>query len=271
MKKYSFLLLSLALLASVVFLDSRVFPQASLTVLYLIPVLLSSLYVGLGAGLGLAVLAALAGSLWGMGWPAIFEMNPLGIWNLFSALVIFGLAAYLSAQLRQMVIIGERSAGRDTLTGLFSLNHFLERSQMEMQRACRTRQPLSLAYIDIDSLKKVNDLLGFAKGDQLLKSFAEDLRNHTRASDVVARLGGDEFVILFPEAGREQARGAAAKIQKSFQEIASQAGCQASISLGLVTVFNPEIKLEEVMNKAFDLLMEAKGQGENNIREGNLG
>jgi len=271
MKKFLFSLLSLMLLAAILFLDSRIFSQASLTALYLIPVLLASVYVGLGAGMALTVLSAVFGTLWGQGLSADIRWDALSVWKLISALVIFGPAAYLSARLKASTVKQSSVAGIDPLTGLLNLNRFLELCQLEMHRACRSRKPLSLAYIDIDGLKKINDLSGFDKGDQLLKTFAEDIKNHTRASDLAARLGGDEFVILFPEAGVDQARGAAGKIRISFQEIAARLGCQATISMGLVTVFNPEVELERVMNKAFALLMEAKGQGGNNIKEGSLG
>jgi diguanylate cyclase (GGDEF)-like protein len=187
--------------------------------------------------------------------------------SLFSLLTVSLTAAALRrTRLRERIF-----ARTDQLTGMDNMASFMDRAQSEIRRARRSRQPLSLAYIDIDNLKEINDLLGFLHGDRLLKAFAADLRHHTRSSDIVARLGGDEFVIMLPETGVEQARGAATKIHKSFQEVGARENCHATLTVGLVTVFNPELELEAVLKQASDLLLQAKGDGGNTVRDGVLG
>jgi diguanylate cyclase (GGDEF)-like protein/PAS domain S-box-containing protein len=97
----------------------------------------------------------------------------------------------------------ERAAWYDALTGLPNRNLLLDRLEQVLARRRRTGQPLALFYLDLDGFKAINDSMGHAAGDVLLKQFAERLRRAVRGADTVARLSGDEFVILL-----EDVRGA---------------------------------------------------------------
>ncbi len=245
------------------------FPQA--LALYLLPVILTGWVSGTAWGLfaalaGTAAFAAVGMRIGGGGLVTSHAALDAG-----AALLAMGSVALLTGALRRDRDRLSRYARTDQLTGMDNMSSFMERAQNEMKRARRSRQPVSIAYIDIDNLKEINDLLGFLHGDRLLKAFAGDLHNHTRSSDVLARLGGDEFVIMFPETGVEQARGAAAKIHKSFQEVAARENCHATLTIGLLTVFNPEIELEAALKQASDLLLQAKGDGGNTVRDGVTG
>lgn len=89
----------------------------------------------------------------------------------------------------------------DSLTGLANRRQLDERLTLAITRARRHSQTLALMYLDIDYFKRVNDTLGHAAGDAVLRGFAQRLTSNVRASDLVARLGGDEFVILVEDAG----------------------------------------------------------------------
>jgi diguanylate cyclase (GGDEF)-like protein/PAS domain S-box-containing protein len=93
----------------------------------------------------------------------------------------------------------ERAAWYDMLTGLPNRNLLVDRLEQVLARSRRTRQQLALFYLDLDGFKAINDTMGHAAGDALLKQFAERLRRAVRASDTVARLSGDEFVILLED------------------------------------------------------------------------
>lgn len=88
----------------------------------------------------------------------------------------------------------------DSLTGVANRRQLDERLALATTRARRHRQPLALMYLDIDYFKRVNDTLGHAAGDAVLRGFAQRLTSNVRANDLVARLGGDEFVILVEDA-----------------------------------------------------------------------
>jgi diguanylate cyclase (GGDEF)-like protein/PAS domain S-box-containing protein len=90
----------------------------------------------------------------------------------------------------------ERAAWYDALTGLPNRNLLLDRLEQVLARSRRSRQLPALFYLDLDGFKAINDSMGHAAGDSLLKQFAERLRKAVRTSDMVARMGGDEFVVL---------------------------------------------------------------------------
>ena len=88
---------------------------------------------------------------------------------------------------------------RDPLTGALNSRAFTEQLQLEVDRAKRYDHPLSLAYIDLDNFKRVNDSRGHLEGDKVLRCVVTEMRKSVRANDVVGRLGGDEFALLMPE------------------------------------------------------------------------
>jgi diguanylate cyclase (GGDEF)-like protein len=93
----------------------------------------------------------------------------------------------------------ERLAMTDDLTGVSNRRHFLSHLESERQRVLRYKHPVSLAMLDLDHFKQVNDRYGHPAGDTVLKHFAGLLRSHMRCEDVIGRLGGEEFALLMPE------------------------------------------------------------------------
>jgi len=96
-------------------------------------------------------------------------------------------------------------ASTDDLTRLPNRRSILERFGAEMSRALRDAQPLSVAIVDLDDLKRVNDTLGHQVGDAVLVHVANVLRHRIRVHDIAGRLAGDEFILLFPNTDRDQA------------------------------------------------------------------
>jgi diguanylate cyclase (GGDEF)-like protein len=92
----------------------------------------------------------------------------------------------------------EDQVHKDSLTGLYNRGHFDAILHKEFIHATEQDWPLSVAFIDLDNFKRVNDSFGHKVGDEILKSIADVMRSHTRQSDVLARYGGEEFVAIFP-------------------------------------------------------------------------
>lgn len=137
----------------------------------------------------------------------------------------------------------------DSLTGLFNRRSFKETLDAEVQRSRRYNLLFSLLFVDLDNFKQVNDKLGHALGDVVLRKMAQELKNRVRISDVIARWGGDEFVILLPQTDHITAH----KLAKRLVEGTYCTGMdmtQFSISVGVVTYPDDNDNVEYLLNLA---------------------
>lgn len=112
----------------------------------------------------------------------------------------------------------ERLTRTDPLTGLLNRRAFLEAWHHLTRMAYRYRHPLSMALIDLDHFKQINDRWGHHVGDHVLKWFAEQMRHTFRKADVIARLGGEEFVVLMPHTSSQNAFQALEQLRKRLRK-----------------------------------------------------
>lgn len=149
----------------------------------------------------------------------------------------------------------------DSLTGLYNRGYFVE----EMERLERGRGfPVSIVMADVDYLKDVNDKMGHAAGDALLKQVADVLTTAFRAEDVIARLGGDEFAVLLPDTDEVTAKESLQRVQQVIQEKNnSRNEPRVSISFGVSTADKPT-SLTHLLNEADENLYRKKRTRDNN-------
>lgn len=105
---------------------------------------------------------------------------------------------------------------RDGLTGLYNYRYLHERLDEEAERVRRSKQPISVVFMDLDQFKFINDTYGHACGDAALQYFASLCRQSVRSSDIVARTGGDEIVMLLPSTTGEQAASVVKRIREAL-------------------------------------------------------
>ena len=157
----------------------------------------------------------------------------------------------------------------DELTGLSNRRYYQERIAMELSRANRYGSPLSLLVIDIDHFKSINDTLGHAAGDRVLKELAHRIAKHVRLSDLVVRYGGDELVVLLADTEQESAAIVAELIRKVTCEKPVDAGGElvtVTISVGVATFPSPSVKSGgELFKEADRALYLAKEGGRNRV------
>ncbi len=152
----------------------------------------------------------------------------------------------------------------DQLTGLYNRSVFEE----EMQRLAGSREyPISIISTDVDELKLINDTMGHAKGDELLRACAEVLRSSCRKSDILVRVGGDEFAVLLPRT--DEAAG-----EKAVKRIRSNTALHnekhpelpLSISIGIAVAVDEDAPLEKTYRKADDRMFREKFSRSSSIR-----
>ncbi|GAB5604209.1 sensor domain-containing diguanylate cyclase [Sideroxyarcus sp. TK5] len=163
----------------------------------------------------------------------------------------------------------ERQAHHDNLTGLHSRGHFMQRAELEVSRALRYAQPLSLLMMDIDDFKKVNDTHGHKAGDEVLKKLAEVCRATLREVDVPGRIGGEEFAVILPETGIDDAQEVAERLRENIanaQVMAPPSLIQNfTISIGVATLGPANGNLDALLGSADKALYAAKDAGKNRV------
>jgi diguanylate cyclase (GGDEF)-like protein len=237
-------------------------PDLSIFVLYLIPVFLGTWFIGNSAGILLSIFSALAWSLA----DRIYADAIIPYWNLSVEVCSFLLMTYVLSVLKQSLDNEKQLASTDDLTGTFNRRHFIELAETEMNRAQRYQHPFSVAYLDVDNFKTINDTLGHHAGDSLLRRMADTIRQDTRTTDIVARLGGDEFIILFPETGFDTVRSAVEKIKDRLAEIMQEHRWPVTFSFGVVTFEEPPASIDQMIKVADSLMYDVKNNGKNGIR-----
>ena len=163
--------------------------------------------------------------------------------------------------------LGEQQLARtDALTGLSNRRAFLEASSCELERARRSGQPMTVAYVDCDDFKRVNDLLGHAEGDQLLATVGTTLRGETRAVDAVARLGGDEFGLLLVDTDGPTAAALLHRLRVALVAAMREHGWKVGFSIGAVTFAATPATVDDMIGRADQLMYETKRRGKNGLR-----
>ena len=151
-------------------------------------------------------------------------------------------------------------AQKDGLTGSLSRQYLMSKLKFEFDKALNFNKKLSIAMMDIDKFKRINDFYGHAEGDNALKLFANVVKDAIRQDDLFGRYGGDEFVIVFPNASCETAQKVIDRIALSLKSnllILGDSELELSMSVGLCE-FSSEKTPEEMISKADQLMYESK-------------
>ncbi|MBE1426946.1 diguanylate cyclase (GGDEF)-like protein [Desulfomicrobium macestii] len=156
----------------------------------------------------------------------------------------------------------EHSSCHDSLTSVYNRSQFDLDIKEEIDRYERNKREFSLFIMDIDHFKKVNDSLGHAEGDRVLKKMAGTVRQCIRKTDFFYRIGGEEFAVLSPETDRESALLLAEKIRSVVEKEFSKDKSKITISIG-ASVYTDGMSHDDYYNQADKALYEAKRTGRN--------
>jgi diguanylate cyclase (GGDEF)-like protein len=165
----------------------------------------------------------------------------------------------------------------DTKTGLLNSSTWETEAAAEVTRAMRTGSQVSLALIDIDHFKAVNDTHGHLVGDVVLRAVTDAIREHLRSYDLAGRFGGEEFVVLLPQAGEREAVSIAERLRTRIAAMAIPAGegsdvtVRLTISVGVAALGGDARELNDLMAAADAALYQAKQSGRNKTRVGGSG
>jgi len=172
-----------------------------------------------------------------------------------------------NAKLYQNYQMARRDSETDPLTGVGTrrfLDHVL---QVEYARALRYKHCFSVAIVDIDNFKHINDTAGHDAGDSVLKQLAQVMRHNVRMTDIIiTRYGGDEFVLLMPETKLNGAKVLLERLRRQVKTISIPNVPQITISCGVAEWSSSDADAPEaVLKRADAALYKAKNEGRNRV------
>ena len=164
----------------------------------------------------------------------------------------------------------QRQTTRDELTDLGNRRFLLERLEIEVARASRYDEPLTLILFDVDLMGNVNDSYGRDKGDEVIREVARTIREQIRNTDVAGRYDGEEFMVLCPHTDRANAQFLAERLRRRIADLSFQAEQEefgVTISVGLVTLSGQnEFAIEAILQAAENAVATAKQSGMNRVK-----
>ncbi len=208
--------------------------------------------------------------------PPLVDGRPYTVWILsLGAIPMFACALVLA--IFALVIVQWQDRERrlkelcttDYLTEVDNRRSFMERAEIEFARAQRFQKALAVAIVDIDHFKRINDSLGHAVGDEVLKLVAKVLADQVRRHDMVARYGGEEFALLLAETNESQAQVIAERCREQIQNtrlVAKRVAVEVTASVGIAAYPREGMtRVEQLIDLADEALYRAKEGGRNRV------
>ncbi len=265
--KTVWIVLGVLLLSMVAFLDYITGVEFSFSLFYLLPISLISWAINERLGLVFAFLGScvwIAVDIWSGNSNRTSNLFAY-MWNATARLGFFLLPVFM-IRLNRALQREKELARTDFLTGVLNARFFHELAQMEINRSVRYKRPFTLAFIDVDNFKTINDTFGHTTGDIVLRAIGMNIKTHLRRTDIVARVGGDEFVVLLPETNAQIAPVAISNMQRALLNEMNENGWSVTFSIGVLTLSDPRLSVDEMLGRTDQLMYIVKNSGKNNIQ-----
>jgi diguanylate cyclase (GGDEF)-like protein len=256
----------LALIVIIGIVDFLTEIEFTVSLFYMLPILLITWVAGRWPGIMASVLSTLVWLITDIAAGKTYSNPFIYIWNIFIELSFFVIFVLLLSTVRRALEHERELAHSDYLTGAVNSRLFIELLQMEINRSQRYQHPFTLAYMDLDNFKFVNDQFGHPIGDQVLRSVVDQAKKHLRTTDVFARLGGDEFAVLLPETDQESAKVVFSKILSDISLGMQQSNWSVTLSIGVLTCLSAPRSPDEIVKIVDDLMYSVKREGKDSIK-----
>jgi diguanylate cyclase (GGDEF)-like protein len=243
--------------------------EIDFSLFYILPVAFSTWFLGLRAGVIACIVCT---GVWF--WVDLVLIHTytsefFHYWNTSIRLLFFLLFAFLLNTLRNSHERERSLARTDGLTGVVNSRYFYELLELELARSKRYKHPFSLAYLDLDNFKTVNDQFGHTTGDKALRTITDYVKKNLRTMDVPGRLGGDEFALLFPETDQNSVRTIVTKLQNGLLQVMHQHGWPITFSIGVITCDTMFPDADDLIKSADELMYSVKNSSKNAVKYDN--
>lgn len=183
----------------------------------------------------------------------------------FNVSLLIGSVGFILLINERLRDILEFNASHDALTGVLNRGAFFRQAGTAFDQSRRQSTPLSVALVDLDHFKQINDLYGHAIGDRVLQDFCRAVLAELRPIDTLGRYGGEEFVILLPGMTREDALAMGRRLSATL--LPGTGLPSYTVSLGVATVDPDTADIDELLISADKALYRAKKNGRNRVEE----
>lgn len=255
--------IALVLVVLVATADAYAGRDIAFSFFYVAPILLATWAGGRHTGMLFATLAVVAY----IGTDAVTHRRSVSwitVWNFGVRGATLFTIALLASTLRSSLEKERERARIDDTTNIPNARTFRERLDLECARKARKNRPLTLAYMDLDGFKQINDTYGHSAGDEALRLMGTILTSTTRAVDMVGRMGGDEFAILLPDTD-EKGTEAFLRRLRSIVDAEEPHFGPVSFSLGVATFHHSQLTVDDALAAADRLMYVAKRSGTNRV------
>jgi len=240
--------------------------EYAFSVFYIVPIFLITWYSTQKIGFIACVASAI---VWF--WADISAGHPYSnsfvpYWNTLIRFSFFVITTYLLFALKGALQREKDLSLTDYLTGASNSRRFYEIVQMEISRLKRSQRPFTIAYLDVDNFKTINDTFGHIEGDLVLKTIVSSLKSKLRNTDLVARLGGDELALFFPDTNQKAAEIIVPKIQEVLMNEMAKNNWIVTFSIGVVTCTVAPPDVDKLIKIADDLMYSVKRHGKNKVK-----
>ena len=260
---------SVALIAGLGWLRFSTEAEYAFSSAAILPVLLISWAGGFRHGVLAATLAAQMWLFTDQFTGQLFSHEGIPYLNAGVRFATYLLIAYLVDLVRHLLLKEIEHAITDPLTGLANRRAFLNTGEEEIRRAKRYGGKMSVAFLDLDNFKQINDRHGHDVGDSALRKVGEALKSGLRDTDTVARFGGDEFAVLLHETDAQATIRTGEKIAATLRTALAQFP-SLSVSIGVAWFDTPPATFETMLKAADQLMYEVKWAGKNAVRIGSF-
>lgn len=198
--------------------------------------------------------------LYGYCWPSQISL-PVSLWNLSTELAFFALMIHLAARLQDTLATLQQLALVDPLTGASNRRAFYEQTDRAMEQARTSGLPITIAFLDVDDFKRVNDRYGHIVGDRVLRELVAAAQGMLRAGDLLARLGGDEFALVLPETDTAEVAQVALTLQRRLGHAMADLALPVTVSIGFLTNKVVPASVDQLLSRVDAVMFAAKRVG----------
>lgn len=246
--------------------DFSISSDVSFSIFYLIPVTVAVFLSGRLLGLIFSVICALVWIAADIASGLNYHIWYIPVWNTLVRLGYFVFHTLLLNQLLTTISMIQSASLKDPLTKVANWRCFEQYSSQLLQQAGRDNIKMTIAYIDVDNFKKINDSLGHGVGDEVLIQIAQTIQQQIRSQDMIARLGGDEFAVVLNNTDLKTSQEILDRIRHATAQEMQARNWDVTLSIGAMVFSVLPMTITPMLKMVDDLMYDVKKNGKDNIK-----